>query len=258
MILDEIVAHKQQVVNQAKSRETKEELNTAAKQAPPLRNFRAALTSGGMDLIAEVKKASPSKGVIREDFKPVAIAQQYQQAGANALSVLTDQKFFQGKLAYIAGIKEAVELPILRKDFIIDPYQIYQARAYGADAILLIAAILEPEEAEYYLQLARQLGLDVLLEVHNQSELKTALQIGADIIGINNRDLTVFDVDLQTTIQLQQEIPEDKVIVSESGIQEQTDIELLADNNVDAVLIGEALMRADDIKGKIGNLFKVN
>lgn len=254
MILDEIVEQKKRIVEQDKENESLAQLKEKIAQIEGTRDFKQALKEGGISLIAEMKKASPSKGVIKEDFKPLQIGQQYQQAGASALSVLTDQDFFQGKLSYLADVKKEVALPLLRKDFIIDSYQIYQARAYGADAVLLIAAILEQEELRNYLNLAQDLGLDVLLEVHNRKELDMALEVDADIIGINNRDLKVFEVDLATTLGLKRLIPDEKVVISESGIKDRSDINLLVEHGIDGVLVGEALMRSDDINAKVKEL----
>ena len=254
MILDEIVEQKKRVVEQDKENESLDQLKEKIAQTGEARDFKQALKNGGVSLIAEIKKASPSKGVIKEDFNPLQIAQQYQQAGASALSVLTDQDFFQGKLSYLTDVKKEVELPLLRKDFIIDLYQIYQARAYGADAVLLIAAILEQEDLRDYLNLAQELGLDVLLEVHNRKELEMALEVDAEIIGINNRDLKVFEVDLATTLGLKRLIPDDKVVISESGIKDRSDINLLSEHEIDGVLVGEALMRSDDINAKVKEL----
>ncbi|GAB6138097.1 indole-3-glycerol phosphate synthase TrpC [Halanaerobaculum tunisiense] len=254
MILEEIVEYKQREVKQQKKEEPLSKLQAEIDQLATTRDFGSALKESGMSLIAEVKKASPSKGVIREEFQPVKIAQQYEKAGASALSVLTDQEFFQGQLDYLQQIKEEVKLPILRKDFIIDPYQIYQARAYGADAILLIAAILTKQQLEDYLELADELNLDVLLEVHNRQELQQALEVDAALIGINNRDLKVFEVDLATTLALQRLVPDEKIIVSESGIKDRSDIELLTKHNIDAALVGETLMSSADIAAKVREL----
>ncbi|MCK8815756.1 indole-3-glycerol phosphate synthase TrpC [Natroniella sulfidigena] len=254
MILDKIVAHKKIEVKEQKEEESQAELEEKIAQLDSTRDFKEALSAAGMGLIAEVKRASPSKGIIREDFKPAEIAKDYQKAGANALSILTDQEFFQGELAYLEQVREVVELPLLRKDFIIDPYQIYQARAYGADAILLIAAILTAEELERYLKLAKGLGLDILVEVHNEQELEMVLELEPEIIGVNNRDLKVFEVDLETTIRLKKSIPQDKIVVSESGIKERADVELLIEQGVDGILVGEALMRSEDLEVKVKEL----
>ena len=258
MILDEIVAHKKKEVARQQEKESRAKLEEKIANLRPARDFKSALEGEGVNLIAEVKKASPSRGVIREDFNPRRIANQYEQAGASALSVLTDEEFFGGQLEYLTRLKEAVDLPLLRKDFIISPYQLYQARVYGADAVLLIGAILTAEQARDYFELAQKLGLDVLFEVHDGRELELALDIGAEIIGINNRDLEVFAVDLATTRRLTKEIPADKLIVSESGIKERADVEYVAESGGDAVLVGEALMRAESIAAKIKELTSVS
>ncbi|WP_408955012.1 indole-3-glycerol phosphate synthase TrpC [Natroniella sp. ANB-PHB2] len=256
MILDKIVTHKQLEVEEQKKEESQMKLEEKIYQLDSTRNFKGALSATGMSLIAEIKRASPSKGIIRAGFKPVEIAKEYQKAGANALSILTDQEFFKGDLTYLEQVREIVELPLLRKDFIIDSYQIYQARAYGADAILLIVAILSPRELERYLKLAKELGLDVLVEVHNHQDLEIALELEPEIIGINNRDLKIFEVDLETTIRLKRLIPEDKIVVSESGIQGRSDVELLTEQKVDGILVGEALMRSDDLEIKVKELIR--
>ena len=254
MILDKIVKQKKEVVKKDKKEESLEQLKAKIANRKGTRDFKEALKRGSISLIAEVKKASPSKGVIKEDFKPLEIAKEYEAAGASALSVLTDWDFFQGELDYLHNIKEEVSLPLLRKDFIIAPYQIYQARAYGADAVLLIAAILDKEELTEYLALAAELDLNVLLEVHNRKELKMALDVESEIIGINNRDLKVFEVDLATTLGLKRLIPDDKVVISESGIKDRSDINLLTKHEIDGVLVGESLMRSDDINAKVEEL----
>lgn len=254
MILDKIVEQKSKVLKDDKAKESLRELKEQITELDETRDFKGALAQGEMSLIAEIKKASPSKGVIKEDFRPLQIARQYEAAGASALSILTDRDFFQGQLSYLTEVRKEVSSPLLRKDFIIDPYQIYQARAYGADAILLIAAILEEEELDEFLNIAHELGLDVLLEVHNQEELETALAVEAEIIGINNRDLKVFEVDLATTLELKELIPDDKVIISESGIKDRSDTNLLREHEIDGILVGESLMRSADIQTKVDEL----
>lgn len=217
--------------------------------AVPTRDFAAALRRPSGDvpnIIAEVKRASPSKGIIREDFNPVEIAKTYESAGAAAMSVLTDEKFFQGHLSYLTECRSATSLPTIRKDFIIDSFQIREAREAGADAILLIVAILSEQQLMSFQEEAQKLGMSVLVEVHNEAELETALSAGARIVGINNRDLNTFTVDLETTFRLIPLIPEDKIIVSESGIRTYDDLRKLSDTGVHAALIGETFMRADD------------
>jgi indole-3-glycerol phosphate synthase len=243
MILDTIVARKKEEVAALKARG----IAALAQEISPPRGFIRALTDfPGVAVIAEAKKASPSKGVIRPDFDPVAIARSYQTGGAQALSVLTDVDFFQGSLAYIPAVRAAVTLPVLRKDFIIDPLQIREARAYGADAILLIAAILETSQIEEYQGLALELGMDALVEVHDEAELEKAVAAGSRLIGVNNRDLRDFSMDLNTTFRLQKMIPAEIPLVSESGIRDHRDMVRLAAHGVRAALVGETLMRAAD------------
>jgi indole-3-glycerol phosphate synthase len=226
------------------------------------RDFIAALSrerAGNVSLIAEVKKASPSAGVICADFDPVRIAGEYQSAGASCLSVLTDEKFFQGSLAYLQQIRQAVRLPLLRKDFIIDPRQIVEAIEFGADAILLIVAILSDEELNSYIGLAEAAGLAALVEVHDDLELDRALAAGAHLIGVNNRDLTTFKVDLATTERLAKRLREaaggtTKLLVAESGINTRSDVERLIRGGANAILVGESLMRHSNIGDKVREL----
>jgi len=222
------------------------------------RGFEAAilnsLNSGWTAIIAEVKKGSPSKGVIRADFDPLEIAQIYQDNGASCLSVLTDEHFFLGHLSYLAQIREQVSLPLLRKDFIFDPYQIYQARAAGADAVLLIAAMLELSQLRDFAALANELAMDVLLEVHDEAELEVALQTDCRMIGINNRDLRSFVVDISTSERLAALIPEGRIIVAESGITRREEIVRLSEKGLHAFLIGESMMRENDIGEKLREL----
>jgi indole-3-glycerol phosphate synthase len=224
-------------------------MKAAVKQLPPTKGFANALKSNGnsVALIAEVKKASPSKGIIREDFNPADIALAYERAGAKAISVLTDQQFFQGSGEYLADIRKAVQLPLLRKDFIIDELQIYEARLLGADAILLIAAILDQVQLRAYRELAEQLGMDALVEVHNLAEMDKAVNSGARLLGINNRDLQTFHVSLDTTAQLAQAVPSGCLLVSESGIFTSEDIDFVQRAGAGAVLVGESLMRQPNI-----------
>src|SRR4030042_1732495 len=249
MIRDDIVADKIPEVEKRKRELPLEELKKQIQeQAPPL-DFASVLKGDRIKLIAEVKKASPSKGVIREDFNPVDIARTYACNGAAAISVLTDEKYFMGSLDYLRDIRKALDkpVPLLRKDFILDEYQVYEARAAGADAILLIVAILEPGKLSGLLELSHRLGMKSLVEVHNKHECEVAVTSGARIIGINNRDLKTFTVDLETTGKLRQLIPADRIVVSESGIKNRDDIERLKSWYVDAVLIGESLMASDNI-----------
>lgn len=257
MILDTIVANKQEEIKIQKSQLPLSELRRTLRDTPPTRDFKAAISMPGqINLIAEVKKASPSKGIIREDFDPIAIARIYQSSGAAAISVLTDERFFQGSLSYLTAIREATSIPLLRKDFIIDEYQIYQARAAGADAILLIAAILELKTMQIFLNIAHSLDLDCLVEVHTESELKKVLDTDAQVVGINNRDLRTFQTNIDTTVQLRKLIPQDKVVVSESGIHSRQDVKMLQECGINAILVGESLMRSADINAKIKELME--
>ncbi len=255
MILDDIIANKKEELAETKRRYPFADIKARAAGAEATRPFGNALSAGtGIRLIAEVKKASPSKGVIRGDFDPEKIARTYEQAGASCISVLTEQKFFQGKLEYLGSIRKSVGLPLLRKDFIIDEYQIHEARAAGADAILLIAACLDKNQMQDYIGIAKQLGLEVLVESHAYKELDKSLLAGAMLVGINNRDLTTFTVNLQTTLDLLKDIPADRTVVSESGIKTREDVVRLRQAGVDAVLVGESLMREQDIGKKVKEL----
>jgi len=255
MFLERILAAKHEEIQAAKKKESLEELRARIAGLPSTRNFAEALAKGeSIKLIAEVKKASPSKGIIRADFDPVKIAEIYQQNSAHALSVLTDSPFFQGHLSYLEKIREVVGIPLLRKDFIVEEYQIYQSRAYGADAVLLIAAALDKEELKEFLHLAHELQLDCLVEVHNEKELTTVLNTSAKIIGINNRDLHTFQTDIRTTQRLVKLIPQGKVIVSESGINFREEVVFLENQGVKAILVGEALMRSQNIGSKVREL----
>jgi len=243
MILDRIVDRKREEVARLLAHGIGE---PEVPVAPP-RGFQEALVSyQGVAVIAEAKKASPSKGVIRPDFDPVVIAQNYQRGGAQAISVLTDEDFFQGSLRYIPAVRQAVDLPVLRKDFIIHEIQIEQARIFGADAILLIVAILDGRQMKDYLDMAHGLGMDVLVEVHDEEEVDQALAAGSRLVGVNNRNLKDFSMDLGTTFRLKKLVPDDIPLVSESGIRDHEDIERLAQAGVAAVLVGETLMRAQD------------
>ncbi len=243
MILDTIVARKREEVAALK----KKGIRPPDEPVAPPRGFMAALTGApGVAIIAEAKKASPSKGVIQPDFDPARIAAGYQQGGAHAMSVLTDVDFFQGHLDYIPLVRKTVDLPVLRKEFIIDPMQIEEARAFGADAVLLIAAILDTAQLRDFRQQAEELGMDVLVEVHDEREAESALSAESRLIGINNRNLNTFAVDLETTFRLQREIPAEIPLVSESGISSVDDIKQLLGKGVTAALIGESLMRSGE------------
>jgi indole-3-glycerol phosphate synthase len=241
MILDTIVERKREEVAALK----RQGIQPPQTEIDPPRGFMQALVDApGVAVIAEAKKASPSKGVIAPDFDPVKIARNYQEGGACAMSVLTDEDFFQGSLSYIPLVRNAVNLPVLRKEFIIDPLQIQEASVYGADAILLIAAILDRSRLQEFRLQAEELGMDVLVEVHNEQELESALAAESRLIGINNRNLNDFSVDLDTTFRLQREIPAGIPVVSESGISSREDMLRLQNAGVTAALIGESLMRS--------------
>ncbi len=249
MILDTIVEQKQEEVKQLLA----EGIGDPGRDVDPPRGFLNALTSfDGMALIAEAKKASPSKGVICPDFDPVKIATNYEATGAQAMSVLTDERFFQGKLSYIPQVREMVKLPVLRKDFMIHEVQITQARTFGADAILLIAAILDEKQMADFLAQSRELGMDVLVEVHDEQELEKALKVDSPLIGINNRNLKDFSMDLETTFRLKREIPDSIPVVSESGLRTAEDIKRLSDAEITAVLVGETLMRGGAVQELMG------
>lgn len=257
MILSKIIEEKRQVISHAERIFPIAEVKEKARAASIKSTFRKYVSrKGHINLIAEVKKSSPSKGVIRADFDPVKIALTYQLAGASAVSVLTDERFFDGKIEYLKAIKEQVTIPVLRKDFVISEYQVWESAANHADAILLIAGILTHDELRRYYSLAKELGMDVLVEVHNEEDLDKAIGSQAAIIGINNRDLTTFNVDLSATERLIREVPEGKVIVSESGIETYEQVMFLKSLGVNAVLIGETLMRSENIAEKIRELMR--
>jgi indole-3-glycerol phosphate synthase len=257
MILSRIIEEKRRVVEESKRLRTQEELLGQIKNIPARSSFKKYISRPHhVNLIAELKKASPSKGILRGDFNPAKIAVTYQANGASAISVLTDERFFEGRLEYIKLVKEHVSLPVLRKDFIIDEYQIYESVAAGADAILLIADILSSHELQGFYNLATSLGLDCLVEVHNEEDVEKALASGAGIIGINNRDLHTFRLDLNVTQKLLRMIPPGKIRVSESGIKTYEDVMFLKSLGVNAVLIGEAFMEAPDIGAKMREIMR--
>jgi indole-3-glycerol phosphate synthase len=235
------------------------QLQASIEGVEPCRGFVAAIESavdaGASAVIAEIKRASPSKGVIREDFQPAAIAQSYERGGATCLSVLTDIDFFQGADEYLQQARAACSLPLIRKDFIINPYQVYEARAIGADCILLIAACLGDTQMAELNRLAQQLGMDVLIEVHDRDELERTLPLGNRLVGINNRNLNSFEVDLQNSLDLLPHIPDDRIVVTESGIHTPADVELMRQHNINALLVGEAFMRADEPGEELSRLF---
>ena len=258
-ILSTIVARKREEISERANIRPLAEVAGLAAAASPTRGFVQSIASRTVAqrpaVIAEIKKASPSKGVIREQFDPVAIAASYEKAGAACLSVLTDMDFFQGADSYLVDARAAVQLPVLRKDFIVDPYQVYEARAIGADCVLLIASILDVEEMHQLFEVASSLQMDVLVEVHNKPELDKALTLSPALIGINNRDLKTFNVDLSATLNLLQHIPGDTIVVTESGIHTRDDVQRMLAHEVFAFLVGEAFMRQPDPGQALAGLF---
>ena len=261
-ILARIISHKKQEIKDDRQELSLNEIKALANNLPKGRGFVKALQQKTAQnqpaVIAEVKKASPSKGVLRQDFNPVAIALEYQQAGASCISVLTDNRFFQGKNKYLQQVVEATTIPILRKDFIIEPYQVYQAKVIGADCILLIAAVLDFEQMQQLTSIAQSLNMDVLVEVHNQAELTKSLQLDLPMIGINNRNLHNFSTDLNTTIGLLNQIPAEIIVVTESGILQRPDVEFMLANGVNSFLVGEAFIKEPSPGKALQNLFFKN
>ena len=258
-ILNKILATKREEVAKASAIKSLKEIHEEALAQPEPRDFVGNLAKKDAAnlpaVIAEIKKASPSKGVIREDFNPAEIAKSYEQAGAACLSVLTDEQYFQGSAAYLKQARDACSLPVLRKDFMIDPYQVVEARAMGADCILLIAAALELKQMQLLEDISHELGMAVLVEVHNQKELDLALKLSTPLVGINNRNLRTFDVTLQTTLELLKNLPDDRFVITESGIFTPEDVALMRDNNVNGFLVGEAFMRQPDPGAEFTKVF---
>jgi len=254
VILTRIVENKKEEVARQRRILPSEELRRMLADRPPTRDFAAALQGPGCAVIAEVKRSSPSKGLIREDFDPVEIAGLYAKNGASAVSILTERKFFGGETAYVPRIRKAVNLPLLRKDFIIDAYQVSETRVLGADALLLIARLLEAGELLEFIGFASELGLAALVEVHDESDVEKALSGGGGVVGINNRDLETFRTDLEVSTRLARLVPEGVTIVSESGINSRQDIERLMEAGIHSFLVGESLMREPDIGKKLREL----
>jgi len=258
-ILKKILKRKVEEITERSQKLSLSEQAKLAEQALPVRGFIQAIehkiAAGLAGVIAEIKKASPSKGVLREEFKPAEIAKSYANHGAACLSVLTDKDYFQGSEDYLQQARAACDLPVIRKDFIIDPYQVYEARAINADCILLIVAALGDAAMNELLGLAHHLDMDVLMEVHNREEMERALMTGAKLIGVNNRNLRTFDLSLDTTLDMLDMVPNDRLLVTESGIHTPEDVTLMREHHVDSFLVGEAFMRADDPGDKLAELF---
>lgn len=255
MFLDRIIREKEKELKEKKSERYLSELNAKIKDLPASKGFNRSLNqSKEIGLIAEVKKASPSRGLFRTDFDPASIAAIYQRAGANAISVITERNFFHGKMEFLPIIKEKVEIPLLQKDFIIDEMQILEGRNNGADAVLLIAAILGKNQLSDYIDMAMEWGVEPLVEVHTEEDLYKTLSTRTEIIGINNRDLNTFETDINNTLRLIGSIPERYTVVSESGINSREDVLLLKGYGIDAILVGEALIRSNDLEGKVKEL----
>lgn len=258
-ILKKILQRKQQELNQAIASEPMSALVAQVEQAPKPRGFVSAIIKNiamnNPAVIAEIKKASPSKGVLREDFNPAEIAVSYEKANASCLSVLTDKDFFQGANEHLVSARNACSLPVLRKDFIIDPYQVYEARLLGADCILLIVAAISDSQLKELSDLAHELGMDVLIEVHNAEELERALAIPVPLIGINNRDLHTFNTTIDTTLNLLEQLADDRIVVTESGINNKQQVQLMLENNVFGFLVGETFMREKNPGDKLKELF---
>lgn len=258
-ILKKIVARKEQEIAERRAETPLAKLRERAPKADPCRGFADALqrriSQQLPGVIAEIKKASPSKGVIRAQFHPAEIAASYEKGGASCLSVLTDIDFFQGADVYLQQARAACSLPVIRKDFIVDPYQVYEARCLGADCILLIAACLDDDRLASLNELAHELGMDVLIEVHDGEELQRSLPLGNRLVGINNRNLRTFEVSLQTTLELLSQIPDGRLVITESGILKVDDVALMQQHNVHGFLVGEAFMRAEDPGSELKRLF---
>jgi len=254
MILDEICAHKREELAHRKRCVPLDHLKEQIERARRPRDFREALRMSGISLIAEIKRASPVKGVLQNEMAPADLARMYEQGGARAISVLTDERYFQGSLEDLIAVHQATVLPCLRKEFIMEEYQVYESRAAEADAILLIVRILSNEQLADYIRLADELGMACLVETHTAEEIERALHAGADIIGINNRDLSTFETRLATTLELRRHVPDGHALVSESGIQTRDHVRMLEEAGVDAILVGEALLTSKSIVEKIREL----
>jgi indole-3-glycerol phosphate synthase len=260
-ILKKIVARKKEEIAEAQRRVSLEAMKEGLEETSPPRGFVASLerriAAGQPGVIAEIKKASPSRGVLREDFHPTEIARSYAGHGAACLSILTDVDFFQGSAEYLKAARAACELPVIRKDFIVDPYQVYEARVMEADCILLIAACLDDEQLASLNDLAMDLGMDVLIEVHDEDELARSLLVDNPMVGINNRNLRTFEVSLDTTLRMLEQIPGERLVITESGIRHPEDVSRMREHGVNGFLVGEAFMRADDPGARLAELFSL-
>jgi len=251
-ILREIVAYKKKRMAEEKEKNPLAKLKDRIDTLPPTRDFKRAISlPGKISLICEIKRASPSSGLICKDFHPPKIAQIYEKNGAVAISVLTEDKYFQGDILHLSSVKQSVNIPILRKDFIIDEYQLYESRAFGADALLLIASVLDGARISQFVKITKNLGMEALVEVHSGEDLEKVLSTPAEIIGINNRNLKDFTVDLNVTKELRKKIPREKIVVSESGIKTREDVLLLKNAGINAILIGQVLLESEDIGRKL-------
>ena len=251
-ILAEIISYKKKRIAQKKEKIPLAKLKDKIAELPSARNFKRAISSSGkINLICEIKRASPSSGLICKDFQPKEIAQTYERNGAAAISILTEEKYFQGDILHLFSVKQTVKIPLLRKDFIIDEYQLFESRAFGADAVLLISSLLNVEEMANFMKIVENLGMEALLEVHSEEDLEKVLSTPADVIGINNRDLKDFTVDLKVTENLVKKIPKGKIVVSESGIKSKEDVLLLKNVGINAILLGQVLLESEDIGRKL-------
>ncbi len=257
-ILQNIVKEKRERIEAQKKAVSIEVLKEKVKGIPERISFKKALESKGVNIVAEIKRATPSLGIISKDFDPARIAKEYEAGGAKAISVLTEEKYFLGDMSHISVVRTNTKLPILNKDFISDPYQIYQGAIAGADAVLLIAAILDREALKDLLNLSKNLGMDSLVEVHTEEDLKKALDAGAEIIGINNRNLETFEVDLDTSKKLFPKVPKGKIVIAESGIETSKDIKGLKDIGINSFLIGNTLMTSRDIKKTLNEFMAIH
>jgi indole-3-glycerol phosphate synthase len=254
-ILGEIVSYKRKKVTEIKRKIPLAKLRDRITKLPPARDFKEAISlPGKINLICEIKRASPSSGLICREFNPKKIARSYEKSGAAAISVLTEDKYFQGDILHLFSVKQSVNIPVLRKDFIIDEYQLYESRAFGADAVLLIASLLDVEEIVKFIKISKNMGMETLVEVHYEEDLEKVLSTPAEVIGINNRNLRDFSVDLNVTKNLMKKIPQEKIVVSESGIKRREDVLLLKNTGINGILIGQVLLESEDIGKKLEEL----